>query len=399
MTRHPSSAVPLAWLYAGLIVYASLYPFTGWRVAAGNPFAFLVMPWSRWWSGFDLVSNLLGYLPLGLLVFGARVRGGASVAAGVWSALAAGTLLSLTMELVQNGLPYRVPSNIDLVLNIAGSGAGAAVGALVHWLGGLERWQSLRERWFIGRSAGGLALLVLWPLGLLFPAPVPFGLGQVFDRVHEVVDAAVEGSAVAGWFASLPAVAPADRRQPVAGRRSVDRRARPVGAVPGGVCDRAPGLAASRAGGRRGGAGVRGDDAVDGDELRAGPCARLAHAERADRHRHRRGVRRAARAVAATRRGRPRPGRADRRGAAGRACACRPLFRAEPAGLGTGALHPLPRVPRNGWAGCGRTWRWSTCSCAWRRATNDAPGRGVPPPPPAGATGRLGRPCADRSDT
>jgi VanZ family protein len=209
VTRHPSSAVPLAWLYAGLIIYASLYPFTGWRAAAGNPFAFLVMPWSRWWSGFDLVSNLLGYLPLGLLVFGARVRGGASVAAGAWSALAAGTVLSLAMELVQNGLPYRVPSNIDLVLNVAGSGAGAAVGALVHWLGGLERWQSLRERWFIGRSAGGLALLVLWPVGLLFPAPVPFGLGQVFDRVHELVDAAVEGSAVAGWFASLPAVAPA----------------------------------------------------------------------------------------------------------------------------------------------------------------------------------------------
>ena len=26
--RHRSSAVPLAWLYGALIVYASLYPFT-----------------------------------------------------------------------------------------------------------------------------------------------------------------------------------------------------------------------------------------------------------------------------------------------------------------------------------------------------------------------------------
>ena len=29
------------------------------------------------------------------------------------------------------------------------------------------------------RSAGGLALLLLWPIGLLFPPPVPLGLGQV----------------------------------------------------------------------------------------------------------------------------------------------------------------------------------------------------------------------------
>ena len=186
------------------------------RSAAGacrsaSPFAFLVLPWSRWWTGFDLVSNLLGYLPLGLLVFGARVRGGASTVAGVWSAVAAGTLLSLTMEVVQNLLPHRVPSNVDLALNIAGSAAGAAVGLAVHWLGGIDRWQSLRERWFIGRSAGGLALLVLWPIGLLFPVPVSFALGQVLERLHEVIQAVVEGTAASDWFASLPAVAPAAR--------------------------------------------------------------------------------------------------------------------------------------------------------------------------------------------
>ena len=209
MTRHRSSAVPLAWLYAGLIVYASLYPFSGWRTPGGNVLAFLVMPWSRWWSGFDLVSNLLGYLPLGLLVFGARVRSGAAASEGAWWAVAAGGALSLTMEMVQNWLPHRVPSNVDLALNVLGSVAGAALGLLVHWLGGVERWQSLRERWFIGHSAGGLALLVLWPVGLLFPTPVPLGLGQIFDRVHEAVEWAVEGTVAAGWFASLPAAAPA----------------------------------------------------------------------------------------------------------------------------------------------------------------------------------------------
>ena len=84
------------------------------------------------------------------------------------------------MELLQNFLPQRVPSNVDWLLNIAGAALGAAARRwLVHALGGVDRWQALRERWFIARSAGGLALLLLWPLGLLFPAPVPLGLGQV----------------------------------------------------------------------------------------------------------------------------------------------------------------------------------------------------------------------------
>src|SRR3990167_4567447 len=66
-----SSAVPLAWLYAGLIAYASLYPFGAWRLPGHEPLDFLLLPWPRYWTGFDLVANLLGYLPLGALVFGA----------------------------------------------------------------------------------------------------------------------------------------------------------------------------------------------------------------------------------------------------------------------------------------------------------------------------------------
>ena len=75
MARHRSSAVPLAWLYAALIVYASLYPFIGWRVPGAAPFDYLLLGWPRWWTSFDLISNLLGYLPLGFLFFVAGVRG------------------------------------------------------------------------------------------------------------------------------------------------------------------------------------------------------------------------------------------------------------------------------------------------------------------------------------
>jgi VanZ family protein len=208
MARHRSSAVPLAWLYAALIVYASLYPFVGWRVTGAEPWRFLVMPWSRWWSGFDLVSNLLGYLPLGVLVFGALVRSGRSTLPASMVTVGVGAGLSLAMELAQNYLPQRVPSNIDLLLNSVGAAAGAAVGALVHGLGFVGRWQTLRERWFIARSAGGITLILLWPLGLLFPTPVPLVADQGLSDAREALAALVEGSAAQDWLAPWMVVTP-----------------------------------------------------------------------------------------------------------------------------------------------------------------------------------------------
>ena len=95
MTRHRSSAVPLSWLYGGLIVYASLYPFVGWRVPGVGPLDFLVLGWPRYWTSFDFVANLLGYLPLGFLLFVAVVRSGRRAGAAALLACTGGALLSL----------------------------------------------------------------------------------------------------------------------------------------------------------------------------------------------------------------------------------------------------------------------------------------------------------------
>jgi VanZ family protein len=207
MSRHRSSAVPLSWLYAALIVYASLYPFVGWRAPGAAPFDYLLLGWPRWWTSFDLIANLLGYLPLGFLFFVAGIRGGRS--AGVAAALACmgGALLSFAMETLQNYLPQRVASNVDLALNAAGTALGVAIGAALHWRGGIDRWQRLRERWFVARSAGGLALIVLWPIGLLFPTAVPFGLGHVIGRLLPYLAELLQGTPAAAWTTGWSVVA------------------------------------------------------------------------------------------------------------------------------------------------------------------------------------------------
>ncbi|MGY4827418.1 VanZ family protein [Sphaerotilaceae bacterium SBD11-9] len=216
MDRHRSSAAPLALLYAALIVYASLSPFAGWKLPAGVPwFGLGHMPWRPWWTGFDVISNLLGYMPFGALVYGAQLRSGRPALVSAVTTMLAGAGLSLAMESLQNWLPQRVPSLADWLLNTAGTVLGLLVALAVQALGGVARWQVLRDRWFIAHSAGGIALLLLWPVGLLFPAPVPFGLGQVLVPLQEAAAAALEGtpwaSWVEGWVHARDALTPLSR--------------------------------------------------------------------------------------------------------------------------------------------------------------------------------------------
>jgi VanZ family protein len=200
MPRHRSSAAPLAWWYVALIVYASLYPFNGWRQPGVSPFAFLILPWPHWWTWFDIIINVLGYIPFGALVFGALVRSGREVRSALVMAVGVGTGLSLAMEFLQNFLPQRVSSNVDLITNALGTLVGAALGWAVHVWGGVERWQVARDRWLIPRSAGGIALLLLWPIGLLFPLPVPLGQGQVLGHLQDLLLRAADGTSIAPWL-------------------------------------------------------------------------------------------------------------------------------------------------------------------------------------------------------
>ena len=203
MKRPASSSLPLAAAYGALVVYATLYPFSGWHHPEGLwSLAFLSLPWPQWWNRFDIVANLVGYLPLGALVYIAALRSGSERGVAALLGFALPSLLSLAMELLQNYLPQRVPSAADWALNSAGAALGMLLAAFADRAGLTLRWQALRNRWFVGRSAVALTLLLLWPFGMLFPTPVPLGLGHVGSELRAAA------ADVGEWLQDIPWAAP-----------------------------------------------------------------------------------------------------------------------------------------------------------------------------------------------
>jgi VanZ family protein len=196
---HKTSAWPLAQVYLGLIVYASLYPFVHWRDQGISTWYFLIVPWPKYWTGFDVVSNVLGYVPLGFFLVLAALRSGRRLFAFRLAVLA-GTSLSLAMESLQVYLPDRVPSNLDLVLNIAGTTFGASSAWSLEKMGLLQRWSRFRSSWFVEDARGALVLLALWPLALLFPTRVPLGLGQVMQRLEIALTGLLADSPFLRWL-------------------------------------------------------------------------------------------------------------------------------------------------------------------------------------------------------
>jgi VanZ family protein len=171
--------------YLLLIVYASWYPFSGWRSTGLSPLTFLNLTPQQYYTRFDVMVNIVGYAPFGALLVLAMYP----AVRGVWAVLLAtlgGILVAGAMETVQNYLPSRVPSNLDLLTNAVGCLAGAMLGAL--WARSLldqSRLYRLRRRWFAPHASQGLVLLALWPLAQIYPQGYLFGHGQVLPIISD----------------------------------------------------------------------------------------------------------------------------------------------------------------------------------------------------------------------
>lgn len=195
------SRLSAAWWFAGayalLVVYASLHPFTDWRVQGIVPWAFLLAPWPQYWTWFDVLTNLAGYAPLGLLLTVALGRSGRGRWA--WTSVLIASLFSLLLEMAQTLMVWRVPSQVDWLLNTVGAGLGMLMGLVLLRLNLLHPWTLFRESGLVRHNGLGLLLMALWPVALLYPTPVPLGLGQVWARLELVVYRITQDTFLSAW--------------------------------------------------------------------------------------------------------------------------------------------------------------------------------------------------------
>lgn len=185
---HPRLARDFALAITFLTAYACLHPFSGWHAIGVGPFDFLRAPWPRYFTWTDIWLNVLGFMPLAF-AWATVLRGGRKPGRVVLAVWLVGTGISLCVETVQNYLPTRVSSNIDLATNSLGALLGACAG--VRWGrifapgGPIANW--LDRRILPGHMGSlGLLLVGLWWFSLLNPSSYLFANGDLHPLVHAV---------------------------------------------------------------------------------------------------------------------------------------------------------------------------------------------------------------------
>jgi len=175
VSSNPRPALLFLVLYTALIAFGSLYPFAGLKGLEYWSGEFITAPLPRFITRSDISTNLLAYLPLGYalaLRFGLprrRLR-------AILLAMFVGFSYSLSMESLQQLLPGRIASNLDVFLNTLGALAGALL-TLHHqrWLRAGRAVRRWRVRWFLATPTAdfGLWLLLLWVLAQFTLHPFP----------------------------------------------------------------------------------------------------------------------------------------------------------------------------------------------------------------------------------
>jgi glycopeptide antibiotics resistance protein len=116
-------------VFVGYAVWGSLFPFDFHAVPLSHAAALF---WTRWasdagpWSLTDLLSNVLLFLPIGLLLCATsrgRFRG--------LTPIAAAAALSVAIEFAQAFVSWRTPSVVDVAAEVAGAACGVTIWRLM----------------------------------------------------------------------------------------------------------------------------------------------------------------------------------------------------------------------------------------------------------------------------
>lgn len=172
-------------LFATGLTVISLTPFNGWRFVPETPWSFLVQPWPRYWTGLDVLINVLAYIPLGILLCLGLTHG---LGKNPWSSFVAflltclaGTLLSIGLESLQTYIPSRRPSILDVISNAAGTALGGFISGAYA--------QNSRKLVIVDNrpiEIGALMILMLWLLAQAAPQQIWLALGDVIAHSGEI---------------------------------------------------------------------------------------------------------------------------------------------------------------------------------------------------------------------
>jgi len=191
---HPRWLTTLLLAYVALAIYGSLYPLADWRPASSGLIEAFAQSLRGHASRADMVTNLLVYMPLGLML-ALRWQTHLNLFALVLAATVAGFGLSLTMEWIQLYLPSRTTSVIDLFLNTLGTGLGAMLPLLLSdrfTLG--RRLHDIRVRWVeTGPTASfGLIAIGVWAMSQLTPFVPSLDVGTLREGLSPLYHTALD---------------------------------------------------------------------------------------------------------------------------------------------------------------------------------------------------------------
>ena len=176
-SRSPPAALPRARLSCAGGLMPACIRFPAGVTSAYRRWPTLSAGWPRWWTGFDLVVNVLVCVPLGYLLTLALSRRTGRWLPALLGALLAATL-SFCMETAQTWLPTRVASNLDSPATPPAASSplphGPAAPHALVWLARTER----RLVAPLPHADLGLILLGLWLVTQLSPETLLFGAGD-----------------------------------------------------------------------------------------------------------------------------------------------------------------------------------------------------------------------------